>query len=206
MRGADVPEPRIVNGAGHIEPDGTVVTGPSSKVELACPPGTNVVVGTMSGSVECVGSLGKVTVSTASGKVRIERATEADVRTLSGTVEVGCCDGECRVVAASARVDIDQAADTHVTTKSGNVTVGSTHDARVRVASGKVRLATTGGGDVDVHCMSGRVEIEVPPGQVPTVRASTVSGRVVTPAGGGEADHGALTVKTLSGSIVVTEG
>src|SRR5215475_13516408 len=82
----------------------------SDGIEVMCPPGTDVTIGTVSGTVETNGALGAVRVSTVSGKVRIEHAADVDVRTKSGTVEIGECDGDCRVVTTSSKVHVGRAA------------------------------------------------------------------------------------------------
>ncbi len=89
----------VSGGVLVTEPDGTVVVNVGSKsLEVRCEPGTDVVVGTMSGSIRFHGEFGAVRVATKSGKIEIEEATEVDARTASGSVRVDECAGACRAV------------------------------------------------------------------------------------------------------------
>jgi len=171
-------------------------------IELRCPTGTDVTVGTMSGSVETAGALGGVHVVTMSGKIHIERATSVDVRTRSGLVEVGACSGECRVVATSAKVRVGSAARASVAAVSGLVALEAVGNAEVKTVSGKVLLGTTGSGRVSVKSISGTVEIVVPREIHPATRLRSISGRVECECPVGV--DGEIAVKTVSGAIRVS--
>src|SRR6476646_9062788 len=131
-------------------------------IVVHCPAGTDVTVGTMSGSVELEGELGAVRIATASGKVRVERAARVDVRAKSGNVEIGDCAGDCRVVVTSAKIRIGHAQTATIAGVSGIVTAEGVEQAEVKTVSGKVLLTTTGAGRVTVRTVSGKVEIRVP--------------------------------------------
>lgn len=204
VRVTDVARPTVVDGNASIDDDGVVHSTSSGRVEVCCPAGTDVVIGTLSGSVECRGALGRVVVSTRSGKVHIDDAAEADVRTLSGSVELESCSGECQVVTKSAAVGIGAAADASVTSKSGTVEIGAVVNATVRSASGKVRVDMLGGGAVDVRTMSGRVDVHLPAEQSPVVALHSRSGSVSGAGLPGTEQGGSLSVDTLSGAITVT--
>ena len=60
-----------------------VLNASSSDVEVRCPVGTDVVVGSASGSVQLHGHLGAARVTTASGSIRVESVASADLRTHS---------------------------------------------------------------------------------------------------------------------------
>jgi DUF4097 and DUF4098 domain-containing protein YvlB len=186
--------------------DGTVRigggTGGSNAVEVVCPAGSDVIVGTASGNVELVGSLGDVRVTTASGRISIDDAQRVDVRTASGTIEIGSCHGECRVVTKSSRVRVGNAGSLDCSAVSGRVEVGGVEDASVRTVSGRVALGTANTGRVDVRSVSGKVELEVPRARRPATRLSSISGRVRCDCETG--DDGEITVATTSGTINVT--
>jgi hypothetical protein len=63
-----------VRGAkSRVEPDGsTRVESRSGDVEVTCPVGTDVILGTSSGKVRLEGRLGDVRITGSSGKVRVE--------------------------------------------------------------------------------------------------------------------------------------
>ena len=138
-----------------------VLNASSSDVEVRCPVGTDVVVGSASGSVQLHGHLGAARVTTASGSIRVESVASADLRTHSARVEVDECLGPCRVMNTSGRVEIHRAGEVEVKCVSGSVEV-SGDAVRVRTVSGKVRI------DTNLHAwvetVSGKVEVWVPPG------------------------------------------
>ena len=185
--------------------DGTmhVRRAPSSRaLEVQCATGTDVTVGTVSGSVELVGALGAVRVSTVSGKIRIETAASVDARTKSGKVDIGSCAGECRVMTTSATVHVGRAGRASVAAISGVVLLEKVGGAQVKTVSGKVLLATEGGGQVTVHTVSGKVDIRVPRAHNPATRLRSVSGRVRCDCEPGS--DGEIAVSSVSGAINVS--
>jgi DUF4097 and DUF4098 domain-containing protein YvlB len=192
---------------GNVEhDDGTVrITagiGGSNAVEVVCPAGSDVIVGTASGSVELVGSLGDVRVTTASGRIAIDDAQRVDVRTASGKIEIGRCRGECRVVTKSSRVRVGNAGTLDCSAVSGRIEVGGVDDANVRTVSGRVEMGTTSQGRVEVRSVSGKVDLAVPRDRRPATRLSSISGRVRCECASG--DDGEIDVATTSGTINVT--
>jgi DUF4097 and DUF4098 domain-containing protein YvlB len=192
----------VRNGAATTAPDGTITVGSTSgsgAVEVVCPVGADVVVGTQSGRVELHGSFGSVSVSTASGRVAIDDADEVDVRTSSGRVEVGRCAGGVRCAVSSGRVTIGHASSVDVSVRSGSVEIGDALDARIHAASGRVKLSARGGGDVHVRTTSGRVSVTVPSGCCPDAHLHTTNGRIDNdvPAGG----DGRVIAESVSGRV-----
>jgi DUF4097 and DUF4098 domain-containing protein YvlB len=174
-------EPRtdvVVDRGGVAEPtaDGTVeikAARPSDSVEVRCPAGADLMVGTRSGGVELRGRFGTVGVTSQSGSIRVSAAAHADLRTVSGVVEVDECDGSCRVSTTSGRITVGQTRDAEISTKSGSVGVERVAGAvQVRSVSGKVDVASSAGGPVTASTVSGSITIGLPAGVRPAVRAS----------------------------------
>ncbi len=171
-------------------------------IVVHCPTGSDVTVGTMSGSIDTEGLLGGVRIATASGKVHVAEAGRVDVRAKSGSVDIGTCTGECRVVVTSAKVHIGKAQRATIAGVSGVVLAEGVEGAEIKTVSGKVLVGTTGGGDISVHTVSGKVEILVPRDVQPATRLRSISGRVrcECPTGG----DGEIAVKSVSGAIRVS--
>jgi DUF4097 and DUF4098 domain-containing protein YvlB len=199
VRAEQVDRPVVRSGSAEILADGTVRAHGSARIEIACPPGTDLSIGTSSGRVECHGSLGRVAVTTASGRVDIEEAQDVEVRSSSGRVDVGRCHGACRVATTSGTVDIDAADSIDVTVSSGRLSVGAVGDVAVRGGSGRVELQLARAGTATVRTLSGSVTVAVPEGIAPHLELETRSGRTSSevPAG----PDGTLTVETSSGRI-----
>lgn len=196
-----ISRPEVLSGAADIQPDGIVEAGSSGRVEIACPEGMDVIIGTSSGRVECHGRLGRVAISGRSGRISIEEAREIDVRSTSGRVTVGRCAGLCRVAAVSGAVAIGSADLIEVTSTSGRLEVDAVGDAMVHAGSGRVVLGLSRAGSVEVSTMSGRVRISVPVGVQPDLHLVTRSGRVQSDVEPGH--DGRLQVESFSGSIKV---
>ena len=169
----------------------------SASVEVRCPVDTDVVVGSASGSVHLHGPLGAARVTTASGSIRVESVAYAELRTHSGRIEVDECLGSCRVMNTSGRVEVHRAREVEVKAVSG-IVEASGDDVRVRTVSGKVRIDTNV--DASVETVSGKVEVWVPPGFHPAVRARG-HGRVDIDVPQGS--DGEIFVRTVSGSVRV---
>src|SRR5438309_10309254 len=147
----------------------------SADVEVRCPEGTDVIVGSASGDVELRGRLGCCRVTTASGDITVEDVDSIDVRTASGDVDVDRCDGRCRAHTASGDVTIGEVGQLDAGTVSSAVRVDeAAGSVRVRTVSGTIKLAVTGDGDVSVRSMSGSVTILMPPDVHPKLRLSTL--------------------------------
>lgn len=146
---------------------------PSDAVDVRCPAGSDVVIGTRSGGVELSGRFGAVGVTSQSGSIRVATVAEADLRTVSGVVEVGACDGRCRVSTTSGRITVGATGDTEISTTSGSVRVdAAAGTVQVRSVSGTVAVASSAQGPVSVSTVSGRITISLPPGVRPRVRSS----------------------------------
>jgi hypothetical protein len=186
----------------HLEPDGSYrIESGSNSMEVTCPEGTDLILGTSSGKVHLEGRLGDVRVTASSGSVHIEAARRIDVRAHSGTVEIGECEGECHVVAKSGRVSVERAGRVDLKAASGSVVAESVAGGRIGALSGKVHVGLDRAADLDVRGVSGSITVEVPHGVAPDMRLRTVSGRVRK-----EVEKGhdcVISAKTVSGSITV---
>ncbi len=162
--------------AAETGADGAVevrASRPSDSVDVRCPAGADVVVGTISGNVELRGHFGSVGVTSQSGSIRVTAVTEADLRTVSGVVELGECEGRCRVSTTSGKIKVGATGDADISTMSGTIDVdGAQGAARVRAVSGAVRVASAARGPINVRTVSGRITISLPENVRPALRSS----------------------------------
>ena len=203
VRARAIERPEVLSGPAEIQPDGVVRAGFSGRIEIACPEGTDVIIGSSSGRIECHGRLGRVAVTGHSGRITIEEARDIEVRSTSGRVAIGRCEELCRVAVGSGGVEIGSAGAVDITLTSGRLEVDSVGDCRVRSGSGRVVLGLSRAGSVEVSTLSGRVTVSVPSGVAPDLRLTSGSGRVqceVTPGSDGE-----LSIESHSGSIKVSQ-
>lgn len=170
-----------------------------SSVEIRCPIGTNLNIGTISGGIEIQGSAGDVRVNTATGRVKLQRVHRADVRTMSGRIEVEEC-GDCRLATKSGRVSILAAGSVDIASISGTIELGRVEgEARIKSVSGRVDLGASGRKDVEVYTISGSVRVRLPKGTRPDLRLRTVASRpanIFTPG-----DDCRVAVSTVSGKV-----
>jgi len=202
---ADAGTPVSVDG-GSLESDADgwleIHSTGSSTLEVKCPTGSDLTISTSSGAIEVRGEVGSVKVTTKSGNLAIERASEIDARGASGKVELGECSGECHVVFVSSKIHVDAAGRAVIATVSGNIEVDEVGDAEVKTVSGDIELGARGGGRLTARSISGSVKISVPDGDRPATRLRSVSGRVSCECDDG--NDGEITAKTVSGRIKVT--
>ena len=202
-------EPRhdVVSEGGRVAVEGSSVTvhgkkSGSSSLVVRCPEGTDLVIGTRSGSLEVRGRVGEVRFTTMSGSVRAEHVASADVRTMSGSIDVNECDGLCRVKTKSGSTRVGRAGAVEVTIGSGSIDVERvTGSASARAVSGTVGIGAEGKGPIEAHTMSGSITITVPAGCRPHVRAKSLSKStdISVPSG----DDCEIVCKTMSGGIAV---
>jgi len=176
--------------------------GGSAALEVRCPAGSDVVIGTMSGRVELRGTLGDVRVTTVSGDIEVERAEALDVRTVAGSIEVGACPGQCSLRTKSGKASVGSAGDAFVSTISGAIRLGKTaRKVRAQTVSGQVRVGTQNDGDVKVQTLSGSVTVEVPEGVRPEAHLASMTGRPRSDCPEGEDCR--IAVRSVSGKIEV---
>lgn len=176
--------------------------GGSANLEIRCPLGSDVIVGSVSGNIALRGRLGAVRVTTVSGTVDVDMAEALDARTVSGNIAVARCDGRCRVQSKSGKALVGSAGDARVTTFSGEVRLDEAlGDVQAQSASGRIEIGLRGKNDVAVQTMSGSVRVAVPPGVRPHMRLRALTGRPHS-----DCEEGTdceIRVQSLSGTIEV---
>ena len=197
----------VVVDRGQDHPLGGVleVSGTNDGVVMRVPSGTDLVVGSHSGTVELSGSFGELRVTTRSGRVEIDSCASLDVRTVSGRVVVGTVVGECRIKTASGRVTVSRAGGAlNVATVSGRIDiVDAAGPVRANTVNGRVELGMSEAADARADSVSGQVTIELPAGVHPKTSLVSVSGRCgceIT-----EGDDCCVTGRTVSGRITIRE-
>jgi len=171
----------------------------ASTVEVRCPMGTNLNIGSIAGKVVVSGDAGDVRVATASGNISVERAKRVDLRSISGRLEVGGC-GDCRLATKSGRVAIGSARSVDVATVSGRVALRRAAGAvKVKSVSGVVEVGGAGAEDIQVHTLSGSVTVRLPAGTRPELRLRSLTSRATNPFTAGE--DCSVAVSTLSGKV-----
>lgn len=178
------------------EPD-AISVGHSSAVEVRCPTGTNLVVGSRAGSVRLIGRFGDVRITTSVSSIFVANVGSADLRTVSGSVEVAHCAGLCRVMTRSGSVRVDGSQDAEVSCTSGHAQVTGV-TARVRTVSAGIDLAAAG--DASVETVSGSISISLPAHLHPRILTKGMKRARVEVE---EGDDCEIFVRSVSGSIVV---
>ena len=176
--------------------------GGSDDLEIRCPTGIAISVGTISGDVRLVGNFGATRIATASGDISVDRADALDVRSVSGDLEVEACSGRCRLHTKSGDIEARTTGPAEADTVSGGVTLHRTAGGvTVRTVSGDVELGTDGTEAVTIRTVSGRIAVRVPSERLPDAKLRSLSGDVER-----EFPQGAdflLRVDSVSGDIEV---
>jgi DUF4097 and DUF4098 domain-containing protein YvlB len=196
-----------VEGKASVEetaPGEIAVHAKSASLDVRCPIGTHVWVGTASGRVELRGRLGDARVTTKSASIRVEDVDALELRSASGSIDVGTCVGYCRLQTASGSVKVGEAGDLDVSAKSGSIKVERAAGGRVHGVSGSIDVGATGEDDLEVRLISGSVKVTLPFGTRPRVRLRSVSGS--TRCDCEEGDDCCIDASSVSGSIQIVCG
>ncbi|MEX2246295.1 MAG: DUF4097 family beta strand repeat-containing protein [Dehalococcoidia bacterium] len=149
-----------------------------SKFTVRVPVGTDVTVGSMSGSVRMQGEFGSVLVTTMSGNIEVDTIDEGDLRSMSGSVTIGACRGRCRLGSVSGKVAAGELDSVMAQSTSGSIRIERVAgDVMARSVSGSVDVRAGGEGPIAVKTVSGKVRIALPEGTEPQARFKTM-GRV----------------------------
>lgn len=174
--------------------------GGSKTITVHCPVGTDLTVGTHSGSISSAGEVGAISSTTMSGHIDIDRADEADLRTGSGNISIGSVRGRCRLNTMSGKIDGGDLAACACGTMSGAIRIDHVAGPfKARTVSGSIRATCGGEGPIIVKSVSGKVEITLPEGLGVDRRFKTISGRVRCPFP--EGDDCRIEAMTVSGAI-----
>jgi DUF4097 and DUF4098 domain-containing protein YvlB len=192
----------VSGGTITIDADGTnIVSTRGKSVDVRCEAGTDVMAGTISGSITLIGTFGEVRAATKSGSIDVDAARSLDARTHSGSVSVGTCDADCRIVVTSGKIAVGRAARASLAGVSGSVRLEETDAADVKTVSGTVSLGCSCTGRVAIRSISGTVDIDVPTDRMPATRLKSISGKIRCDCDQGT--DGEIDVKTISGRIQV---
>jgi DUF4097 and DUF4098 domain-containing protein YvlB len=202
-------------------------------VRVDVPTGSEVRVISASADIELNGSLGRANVKTASGTLTADDVAELRVKTASGDVEVGAVGGALRMHSAAGDLRcVRVEGPASITTVSGDVEVGAATDAMdIRVTSGDVRLGDVAGdvkvavvsgriqvlsiteGNAHIRSVSGKIDVGIARGATLRVDAESISGTVHSdiplnegPASGQAEPRISLTLKSVSGDLLITRG
>jgi DUF4097 and DUF4098 domain-containing protein YvlB len=186
-------------------------------VRVHVPEGSDVRVISSSADVELKGSLGRTTVKTASGAFTADDVAELRAKTASGDIEVDGIAGPASVTTVSGDIEIGSAGDrTEVRVTSGDVRLGNiAGNLSVHVVSGDVKVLSVARGATHVRTVSGRIEVGIARGATLSVDAESTSGSVhsdiplegePSPETGSSDPRIALTLRTVSGDILITRG
>ncbi|HZP58332.1 MAG TPA: DUF4097 family beta strand repeat-containing protein [Dehalococcoidia bacterium] len=168
---------------------------------VRCPAGTDINVGTHSGSVRLEGRFGEVSVTTMSGNIEIESADAVDSRTMSGSIRVGACAGRCRASTVAGKLAIGRAGSASVSTMSGSVSIDEVAGAlKARSVSGSIVAACGCEGPIAVKTVSGKVHLGLPEGTAPDACFKTM-GHVECGFPAGDDVH--IEAMSISGTIEV---
>jgi DUF4097 and DUF4098 domain-containing protein YvlB len=150
--------------------------GASAILEIRCPAGTNATIGTASGRVIANGELGRLSVTSVSGNIALQRARVAELRTVSGRIEAESVTDLARVATRSGNVVIGDVAIAEISTASGRVAAGpATGDLRAQSVSGRLELQTNGRANVAARTVSGSITVQLPLGTQPRLAIRTRS-------------------------------
>lgn len=139
---------------------------------VRCPVGIDILAASNSGPLELQGELGELRLFSHSGEIRVERARSLEARTTSGRIEVGRVDGPAitSTVSGAVRVDLARSARSYAVSGEVNLRVVE-GQVEARSVNGVVKVTTDGAGEIVVSTLSGSINIVVPEGCRPDVRA-----------------------------------
>jgi DUF4097 and DUF4098 domain-containing protein YvlB len=185
----------MTTGSGHIDTAGKLdkvrATSGSGKIRLD----------------DC----GEVYARTGSGEITTRLcAGSVDAKTGSGHVIVGKVGADARIVTASGGAEIDEVAgDARIHCASGHIEIGQAGDnLDAHAASGSIRVRRVDHGRVKARTYSGSVRVGVANGTAALLDVSTMSGRVdseLKPSDvpGAEEKRVELILSTMSGNVSV---
>jgi Toastrack DUF4097 len=183
---------------------------PALTVSIRCPEGTDLDHTTHGADLDARGTLGAVSVKSASGETVVGTVESLVHTSASGDLTAGPVEGPLTAKSASGDVDVRSLGDGgSVNTVSGDVRLGRiSGPVKIQTVSGDVEIEAAEA-SVVVGSVSGDVEVAAIPGLVLRIDAQSVSGSMRSdldmddqPAGAGETTID-LRVRTVSGDVRV---
>jgi DUF4097 and DUF4098 domain-containing protein YvlB len=156
-----------VDGDARFDQNRTALTieATGDRLTVRVPEGTEVVIGTTSARVEVEGEVGRVAITTESGRISVEVAESVDARTINGRVELGRISGDCRVRSKNGRVNIRSCAAPDVATVNGAINLDAVDGtARAHCVNGRINIKMMSAHNVSAETVGGRIDISLPPG------------------------------------------
>lgn len=193
----------VDRGQRHPMAEALDVQGSSAGVAVRVPTGTDLVVGSHSGSVRIVGAVGDLRVTTRSGSVEVDSCRSLDARTVSGRVDVGTVARDALIKAASGRVSVERVGGAlSVTAVSGRIEVGSAGgEVHATSVNGRVDIGLDAAVDARCESVSGALTIGIPGSVTPKLRLRSVSGKCESKVV--EGDDCTIVGRSISGGITV---
>jgi hypothetical protein len=193
-----------------------VARGGDVEARVTCPPGADLELSGGSTDLHVEGTLGEVSVRTASGDARLETVQgKLQVKTASGDISVAGFVSESSLTTVSGDLTVGQADGSLVARAvSGDVRIGSLRGSlTLSTTSGDVDVRSVEAGEVRVETVSGDVRVGVGRGTRVWIDAASVSGDLGSELGlddrePDEDEQGAgsvvpLHVKTVSGDVSI---
>lgn len=188
---------------------GLVGRGGRALVRIVAPEGSSLRARTASADIRALLDLDRVSLSSASGEVRLQDVGSGTIKTASGDVALGHVATDLTVRSASGDVRaVSVTGALAATTASGDLFVEQARGPlNATSASGDLRVGLYVGDDLEATTMSGDVTVGLPAGRTVKLRANTMSGSVRLPerraveAAGGPAISVGL--KSVSGDITI---
>jgi hypothetical protein len=180
---------------------------------IRCPEGSFVNVKSKSADLLARGTIGGLSVQTASGDVEVDRVLGAvNVKSASGDVEAREVGGGVSIQSASGDVDLEIVRGAvNIATASGDVRIGEAYDnVNANTVSGDQDHGAVMTGQLAAHSVSGDVRIGVRRGSRVYLDCNTVSGdtsselELTDDAATGDGPLVEIRAKTVSGDIKIT--
>ncbi len=174
----------------------------SNALTVKCPPATNILAGSDSGSVELRGDFGDVKLKSGSSKISVDSARSAEVKTRDGKIKVSRTHGRVSAGTISGAIEVEQARSARAASVSGKIKmkqiIGS---AEAMSVSGKIEIASDGAGDISAATVSGAIKVRIPKDRAPEIKCHRKSGSLDVDCL--EGNDLKITVATVSGAIKV---
>ncbi len=180
---------------------------------VRCPEGSRVNAKSKSADLLARGTIGGLSVQTASGDIEVERVLGGvSAKTASGDIQAREVNGRLSIQTASGDVEIETVRGAaSIATASGDVTIGEAYDdVSVNTVSGDQEHRAVMTGNVAAHSVSGDVRIGVRRGSRVFLDCNTVSGdtsselELTADAATGDGPLVEVRAKTVSGDIRIT--